>query len=195
MTQLAVTERREALHPGLFPDPILLGLDWDQLAELREEHIDALAAVQTTRAQVDAAEAPYKDAGGEPPVHPEPNSKLFKARAAHRAAVADAERIAGDLVTEARELLPAWRAALDAPRAARRAEAEQLRARLAELEADRRVEHQLGVWLDRLDPDKITPGLYPWAHLADAADAPGRPVGPLGPIAQSFQNQQEEALT
>ena len=192
---LAVTEKRDALHPGLFPDPTLLGLDWEQLADLREEHIDALAAVQTTQAQVAAAEAPYRDADGQPPVHPEPNSKLFKARAAHRAAVADAEQVAGDVVAEARELLPAWRAALDAPRAARRAEAEQLRARLAELEAERRVERLLTVWLDRLDPDKITPGLYPWQLLADLPIPPDHPAGPLGPIAQSFANEQEEALT
>jgi hypothetical protein len=192
---LAVTEQREALDPGLFPDPVLLGLEWDQLAELREEHIDALAAVQTARAQLDAASAPYRDAGGQPPVHPEPSSKLFKARAAHHAAVAEAERIAGDVVAEARALLPEWRAALDAPAAARRAEAEQLRARLDELEAERWTERLLRVWLDRLDPEKKTPGLHPWAALADLPAPPEHRAGPLGPIAQSFANQQEEALT
>ena len=57
------------------------------------------------------------------------------------------------------------------------------------------MEHLLGVWLDRLDPDKISVGLYPWAHLADAPLQPEHRAGPLGPIAQSFQNQPEEALT
>ena len=79
---LTTDERRIVFDPGLLPDPVLLGLDWDGLAELREEHIDALAALKTAQAQVHAAGQPYRAAGAGVPEHPEAGTKLFKARAA-----------------------------------------------------------------------------------------------------------------
>ena len=93
------------------------------------------------------------------------------------------------LVDQARELLDEWRGVQDAAAAERNAEIEQLRARLAQLEVEDATSQRLSVWLNRLDPDRITPGLITWAQLAAIPVPPDRPVGP---IARSFQPQPEE---
>ena len=93
----------------------------------------------------------------EGPRHPEAGTKLFKARTARRrrrsGGGADRRR---DARRDSR--VPAGVARSPAAvRAPRREEAEQLRARLAELEAEDLTLKFLDLWLDRADPDLITP--------------------------------------
>jgi hypothetical protein len=177
------------MDPGFYPDPVLLGLAWDELAELREEQVTALATLEAARAQVAEASVPYRAAGTLVPAHPPADTPLFVAHAAYQAAQAEAEQAVSDLLDDAREQLSSWRAVERAKVAARNAEIEQLHVRLAELETEDMTAKRLGVWLDRLDPDKITPGLYPWAQLAAAPAPPDRPIGP---IARSFKLQPQE---
>ena len=159
------------------------------MAELREEHIDALAAVQTARARVHAAGEPYRTAGAGVPTQVEAGSKLFKARTALRAAEAEAEQIAGQMLDEIRECLPDWRAGQATAVAARRAEVERLRARLAELETEDLTAKRLDVWLDRFDPELRMPGLYPWSAMAATPEPPRLPTGP---IQRSFTPRPEQ---
>jgi hypothetical protein len=189
---LTTDEQRIVLDPGLLPDPVVLGLDWNRLADLREEHIYALAALKTAQAQVDAATAPYRAKGAGVPQHPQAGTKLFKARAAYREAVADALRTTSDMLDEIRERLPEWREALAAPQRAKRAEAERLRARLAELETEDLTAKRLEQWLDRFDPEMVMPGLYPWSAMAATPEPPNLPVGP---IQRSFQPEPEGVVT
>jgi hypothetical protein len=191
-TGLLSHDLRVALDPGLFPDPVLLGLAWDELAELREEHVDTLAKLETARAQVAEASVPYRAAGTPVPAHPPADSPLFKAHAALHAAQAEAEQAVAGLLDDARGQLPAWRAVEHAKVAERNAEIERLRVRLAELETEDMTAKRLGVWLDRLDPDKITPGLIPWAQLTAIPAPPDRPIGP---IVRSLQPQPMEDTT
>jgi hypothetical protein len=170
-------ELKVALRPGLFPDlataPNTVG-EWDGLDDLREQHVAALAdytAALDALAQQQAAS----------PSQANVKQRREAEAAARHTVVAEVTRI----VWEARDLLEDWRSVEDDTEAARRAEVEQLYARLQALTTEDVMLERLAVWLNRLDPERITTGIYPWAQLAQAPVPPDRPVGP---IAQALQH-------
>ena len=96
------------------------------------------------------------------------------------------------IVWEARDLVDEWRAVEDATEHERKMELEELRKRLAQLETEDLLRKRLAVWLKRLRPNDdahITPGIHPWALMAET---PEPYLRPMGPIARSFQPQEHE---
>ena len=174
-------ELKDAMRPGLFPDdtaPETVG-EWDGLDELREQHEAALDRYAQALNQLSREQ-------DESPTQLNINDRREREAAAYREVRAEISRI----VWEGRDQLAEWRGVEDDTEAERQAEIEQLRARLAELETEDMMRKRLAVWLDRLDPERINPGLITWAQLAAVPVPPDRPAGPF---ARAFQPQQEDA--
>lgn len=177
-------ELKDAMRPGLFPDldnaPDTVA-EWDGLDDLREQHQHALDRYQRGLAQLSREQA-------ESPTQLNVNERREAEAAVRREAVTEVSRI----VWEARDLVDDWRAVEDATEHERKMELEELRKRLAQLETEDLLRKRLAVWLKRLRPNDdahITPGIHPWALMAET---PEPYVRPMGPIARSFQPQEHE---
>ncbi len=108
--------------------------EWDGLDDLREQHQQALdrwASAGSAQLSREQAESPSRL-----------NIKERREREAaiHREVAAEVSRI----VWEARDLIDEWRSVEDATEAERRAEIEQLRARLAQLEVEDLMRRAVG---------------------------------------------------
>lgn len=185
LRRLEFHEVKDALRPGLFPDldsaPDTVA-EWAGLDDLCEQHE---AVLQRYASEIHALAREQ----AESPSQLNMKERAEREATAYRQLVADVT----DLVWQARDCIEEWRAIEDDTEHERKAEISSLRARLAELEIEDLMRKRLAVWLDRLDPTKITAGLYPWALMAQPPAGDHRPVGPM---ARSFQPQdlQEEGL-
>ena len=118
-------ELKDAMRPGLFPGPDNAPDtvdEWDGLDELREQHQQALDRYQQELNRLSREQA-------ESPTQLNVNERREAEAAVRREAVTEVSRI----VWEARDLADEWRGVEDATEHERRAEIEQLRARLAQL--------------------------------------------------------------
>jgi hypothetical protein len=189
-SQLTRYELRDAIRPGLFPGTNVAP-GWPDVERFRVEHEQALEEVAQAFAVGSALRERFQreDATGRVVTDYAEREQLIHAAAVEEDA---ARRRAADtvarLVDEAREQLDEWRAVEDNKKAERTAEIASLRARLTELETEDATSQRLNVWLNRLDPDRITPGLITWASLAAIPVPPDRPIGP---IARSFQQEED----
>jgi hypothetical protein len=189
-SQLTRYELRDAIRPGLFPGTDAAP-DWVDVERFRAEHEEAIDEVRHAFALGSALRERFQqeDATGRVVTDFAEREQLIHAAKVEEDAV---RRRAADtvarLVDEAREQLDEWRAVEERKRAERKSEVERLRARLAQLEVEDATSQRLTVWLNRLDPERITPGLIAWAALAAIPVPPDRPIGP---IARSFQNEED----
>jgi hypothetical protein len=166
---------KDAIRPGLFPGPDNAPdtiNEWDGLDELREEHEAALEQYASALNQLFRGQDAQLNA---------------RERREREAAVRrEVEGTITRIVWAARDLIEEWRAVEDET-AERTAEIEQLRARLAVLETEDLMRKRLAVWLDRLDPERVTAGVHTWSDLAAVPVPPERPPGP---ITRTFHPQQ-----
>jgi hypothetical protein len=171
-------ELKAALSPGLVPDV----QDWAGVQDLSAEHEAVLQAVVEAFEAGKALRDQYQreDSTGRLATdYAERQALLHEARIAEQAARQEAEVAVTRLVAEAREHLPEWREVEAAVERERRAEIAELRARLSELEVEDGTAKRLHVWLDRLDPERITPGLIPWSAMAAIPVPPDAITGPM----------------
>jgi hypothetical protein len=189
-SQLTPYELRDAIRPGLFPGSDVAP-EWVDVEKYREEHEEALEEVRHAFALGSALRERFQqeDATGRVVTdYAEREQLIHTARVEEDAARQRAADTVARLVDAAREQLDDWRAVQDVAAAERKAEAERLRARLAQIEVEDATSQRLNVWLNRLDPERITPGLITWDSLAAIPVPPDRPTGP---IARSFQQEED----